>query len=194
MARHVLTDAGPLVGLSRVGGVDWLRELFGTVEMASAVRKELELGQLEPAIAAALDERWLRTRPGEPPGDCPSHLGSGEWSTIVAAREHAGPVLVLLDDRLARREARAAGLSVAGTAAIVGLARRHGLIESARDVFERLLRSDFRIAPEVVLAVLEATEPPEVVLDHLCEQVGARARERGLTEEKLAEILEDREG
>ena len=61
-------------------------------------------------------------------------------------------------------------------------------------MFERLLRSDFRIAPEVVLAVLEATEPPEVVLDHLCEQVGARARERGLTEEKLAEILEDREG
>lgn len=30
-------------------------------------------------------------------------------------------------------------------------------------------------------------------LDEFCEQVGARARERGLTEEKLAEILEDRE-
>ncbi|MYA09547.1 MAG: DUF3368 domain-containing protein [Holophagales bacterium] len=155
MALLVLTDASPLVGLSRIGGVDWLRELFGTVELTSAVREEVERGQVEPAIAAALDQGWLRTRPGEPLGDRPSHLGLGEWSTIVAAREHTGPVLVLLDDRLARREARAAGLNVAGTAAIVGLARRRGLIESARDVFERLLHSDFRIAPEIVRAVLE---------------------------------------
>ncbi len=101
---------------------------------------------------------------------------------------------MLVDDRLARREARAAGLGVAGTAAIVGLARRRGLIESARDVFERLLRSDFRITPEVVLAVLEAPEPPGIVPDHVCEQVGAPARERGPTKERLAEILEDREG
>ena len=162
MALVVLSDASPLVGLSRIGGVDWLRELFGTVELTSAVRQEVERGHVEPAIAAALDEGWLRTRPGELLGDRPSHLGLGEWSTIVAAREHTGPALVLLDDRLARREARAAGLNVAGTAAIVGLARRRGLIESARDVFELLLQSDFRIAPEVVLAVLEATEAQEV--------------------------------
>lgn len=155
MARLVLTDASPLVGLSRVGGVDWLRQLFGTVEMTSAVREELERKSLEPAIASALNQGWLRTRPGRPLGDCPSHLGPGEWSTIVAARESTGPVLVLLDDRQARREARAARLSVAGTAAIVGLARRRGLIESARDVLEQLLQSDLRIAPDVVLAVLE---------------------------------------
>ena len=155
MALLVLSDASPLVGLSRIGGVDWLRELFGTVEVTSAVREEVERGRVEPAIAEALDQGWLRTRPGQPLGDRPSHLGLGEWSTIVAAREHTGPVLVLLDDRLARREAQAAGLNVAGTAAIVGLARRRGLIESARDVFEQLLRSDFRIAPEVVRAVLE---------------------------------------
>lgn len=155
LAALVLTDASPLVGLSRVGGVDWLRQLFGTVEMTPAVREELERRSLEPAIASALNQGWLRTRPGQPLGDCPSHLGPGEWSTIVAARENTGPVLVLLDDRQARREARAASLSVAGTAAIVGLARRRGLIESARDVLEQLLQSDFRIAPEVVLAVLE---------------------------------------
>ena len=155
MARLVLTDASPLVGLSRIGGVDWLREFFGTVEMTWAVREELERGHLEPAIASALDQGWLRTRPSEPLGDCPSHLGLGEWSTIVAASEHPDPVLVLLDERLGRREARTAGLEVAGTAAIVGLARRQGIIESARDVFEQLLRSDFRLAPDIVRAVLE---------------------------------------
>ncbi len=165
MALLVLSDASPLVGLSRIGGVDWLRELFGTVEVTSAVREEVEGGRVEPGIAAALDQGWLRTRPDEPLGDRPSHLGLGEWSTIVAAREHTGPILVLLDDRLARREARAAGLNVAGTAAIVALARGRGLIESARDVFEQLLRSDFRIAPDVVRAVLEATERSKILED-----------------------------
>ena len=67
-------------------------------------------------------------------------------------------VLLLLDDRLARREAKAQGLSVAGTAAVVGLAQRRGVIDSARHVFESLLRSDFRIAPEVIRAVLEEIE------------------------------------
>ena len=160
MARLVLTDASPLVGLSRVGGVVWLRELFGSVEMTAAVRGELERGGLEAQIAAAFDQGWLRSRAtARPLPDWPPHLGEGEWSTIVAAREHRGPVLVLLDERLGRREARAAGLEVAGTAAIVGLAQKRGIIESARDIFEQLLRSDFRIAPEVARAVLDATEP-----------------------------------
>ena len=160
MARLVLTDASPLVGLSRVGGVVWLRELFGSVEMTAAVRGELERGGLEAQIAAAFDQGWLRSRAtARPLPDWPPHLGEGEWSTIVAAREHRGPVLVLLDERLGRREARAAGLEVAGTAAIVGLVQKRGIIEAARDIFEQLLRSDFRIAPEVARAVLDATEP-----------------------------------
>lgn len=157
MARLVLTDSSPLVGLSRVGGVGWLRELFGSVEMTPSVRRELgEGGAMEQAILDAMDQGWILTRPHDPHGpERPPHLGDGEWTTILAAREHDGPALVLLDDLLAQREAKARGVSVAGTAAVVGLAQRRGVIDSAREVFEGLLRSDFRIAPEVIRAVLE---------------------------------------
>ncbi len=112
---------------------------------------------MEAAILDAMDRGWIIPLAEEPPGpERPPHLGDGEWTTILAAREHEGPVLVLLDDRLARREAKTRGLRVAGTAAVVGLAQRQGIIESARDVFESLLRSGFRIAPEVIRAVLES--------------------------------------
>lgn len=50
-------------------------------------------------------------------------------------------------------------MNVAGTAAVVGMARSRGLIPSARDVFEALLQSDFRISREVIREVLDQVEP-----------------------------------
>jgi len=128
--------------------------------MTAAVFRELATaGGPEPAVARALERGWLVRRRTDRGGPArPPHLGPGEWSTLLAARRHDGPVLVLMDDRLARREARAQGLSVAGTAAVVGMARTQGLIPSARDVFEALLRSDFRISPEVIQEVLDKVE------------------------------------
>lgn len=160
MARLVLTDASPLIGLTRVEGLSWLQSL-GTVEMTPAVFRELAAERgIEAGIGVALDAGWLIVRQRDPEGSAPpSHLGAGEWSTILAARESPGPCLALIDDRLARREARAAGVALAGTAAVVGMAQTRGLIPSARDVFERLLRSDFRISPGVIRGVLERVEP-----------------------------------
>ncbi len=40
MARLVLADAGPLIGLARVDGLCWLQPLFGTVWMPSEVKTE----------------------------------------------------------------------------------------------------------------------------------------------------------
>lgn len=161
MARLILSDTSPLIGLSRAGGIPWLRELFQRVEMTAPVRAELSaVGAVEPEIQKALDEGWLVSRSRTTlKARCPPHLGLGEWSTLEAARDHSGPCLVLLDDRLARREARALGLAVSGTAALVGMARTQGLIDSAREVFERLLQADFRLSPAVIRTVLERVEP-----------------------------------
>ena len=47
------------------------------------------------------------------------------------------------------------GLMVAGTAAVIGMAKSRGLIVSARAVFSRLHASDFRISAQVIETVLE---------------------------------------
>jgi len=158
MAGLVLTDTSPLIGLSRVHGLEWLRLLFGRVEMTASVAGALlrKGDACEETVRKAIDDGWLVSRSTDSIGPRqPPHLGTGEWSTITAALEHDDQALVLIDDRLARREARAAGLRVAGTAAVIGMAERRGLIPSAAKVFEQLLRSDFRISPEVIRAVLD---------------------------------------
>jgi predicted nucleic acid-binding protein len=64
-------------------------------------------------------------------------------------------VLLLIDERAGRAVAQELGITVAGTAAVIGMAHQRGLISSARDVFAALHASDFRIAPAVIQAVLD---------------------------------------
>ncbi|WP_245598741.1 DUF3368 domain-containing protein [Methylomicrobium lacus] len=65
-----------------------------------------------------------------------------------------GQVLLIMDERAGRAVAKEKGLRVIGTAAIIGLAKKQGLIPSARAVFEVLHRSDFRISAAVINQVL----------------------------------------
>ncbi|MDY7096162.1 MAG: DUF3368 domain-containing protein [Acidobacteriota bacterium] len=154
--RLILSDTSPLLGLSRVDGIPWLADLFGEVWITTEVSQELlATSAIEQPIRQALDAGWLQLL--DPPNDlppCPPHLGPGEWSTIQGALAHDGPCLLLMDDRTARREAQSMGLAVTGTAAVIGMAQKRGVIPSARDVFEQLLQSDFRIAPKILREIL----------------------------------------
>ena len=60
-----------------------------------------------------------------------------------------------MDERAGRAVAQELGLQVAGTAALIGMARQRGLVAAAKPVLERLHRSDFRMAAEVIRAVLQ---------------------------------------
>jgi predicted nucleic acid-binding protein len=64
------------------------------------------------------------------------------------------PALLLMDERAGRAVALELGLQVAGTAAVIGMARQRGLIASARQIFECLHQSDFRISPQVIKTLL----------------------------------------
>jgi predicted nucleic acid-binding protein len=145
--------------------VSWLRALFGVVVVTSEVERELWAGGvLERTIERALEEGWLRRfddcselKGGRSVADLPvrpPHLGDGEWSTIVAGIDHKGPALLVLDDRLARREARAHGLEIAGTAAVIVAASRRNMVDSPKLVFDRLLQSGFRLSPRIIREAL----------------------------------------
>lgn len=158
MARLVLTDASPLIGLGRINGVDWLRSLFGTVWMPPEVRQEVLPGRGladEAPIAAAEAAGWLRqTIPSPAEPELPD-LDEGEAACIRIALAHPEPSLLLMDERAGRAIAAEHGLQVAGTAAVVGMAKTRGLVGSARQVFARLHGSDFRISAQVIETVLK---------------------------------------
>jgi len=72
----------------------------------------------------------------------------------LALAQPASQAIVLIDERAGRAIANELGIQVAGTAAVIGFAKRHGLIESAKARFERLHDSDFRISKEEIQTVL----------------------------------------
>jgi len=158
MARLVLTDASPLIGLARVDGLAWLETLFGQVWMPLEVRTEVVVGRGFPdeeKIIAAERAGWLCTSQPAPALPRLPDLDAGESACIRLALAHPEPSLLLMDERGGRAVAMEHGLSVAGTAAVIGLAKSRGLIASARDVFARLHASDFRISAVVIEAVLK---------------------------------------
>jgi predicted nucleic acid-binding protein len=143
-----------------VDGLAWLPALFGAVWILPSVQREVLPGanaRGEPEIAAAIKSKALRVWKKSIPvptantGD----LDEGETDCIrIALSESAGNSIILMDERAGRAIASELGIQVAGTAAVIGFAKRHGLIESAKARFERLHASDFRIGADVIQAVL----------------------------------------
>ncbi|MCP9796751.1 DUF3368 domain-containing protein [Cyanobium sp. Lug-B] len=158
MAAIVISDASPLIGLAQVNGIDWLRELFGTLLLPATVADGVLTGRFtdqEARITAAVEAGWLTITPDPAGGPALPDLDEGEAAGIRLALSRPGPVLLLIDERAGRAVAHELGLKVAGTAAVIGLARLRGLIPSAREVFDALHNSDFRIAPAVITTVLK---------------------------------------
>jgi predicted nucleic acid-binding protein len=158
MAGLVIADASPLIALARVDGLRWLADLFGVVRVPAPVAAEVLTGGFqatEAAIREAIAAERLLVVTSIPLDPELPDLDEGEAACLRLALAGAEPSLVLIDERAGRAVALELGLQVAGTAAVIGMARRRGLIPSARQVFRDLHASDFRIAPAVIQAVLE---------------------------------------
>lgn len=158
MARIVIVDASPLIGLSIVSGLSWLSRLFGEIWMPEEVRREVLSGNVsrgESEIRSAIEEGWLKVRPEAATLDRAINLDEGEHACIqIALNHHDDDVLLIMDERAGRAYAREKGIQIAGTAAIIGMAKKGGLIPSAREVFAVLHASDFRISATVIRTIL----------------------------------------
>lgn len=157
MAKKVIVDASPLIGLALVEGLIWLPQLFGRVFVPESVKQEVLPGNSapgEPALARAFDCGWLIVWPDAVMPNLDIDLDPGETDCINIALSSPDDCLLIMDERAGRAVAKEFQLQVVGTAAVIGLAKQRGLIASARTVFEVLHRSDFRISAVVINKIL----------------------------------------
>jgi predicted nucleic acid-binding protein len=157
MARIVVIDSSPLIGLAIVDGLAWLSKLFDVVKLPESVKQEVLPGKAargEQAIAQAIAAGWLTVWPEAIAPQLEIDIDAGETDCINLGLSHVDGVLMIMDERAGRAVAKEKGLRVIGTAAIIGLAKKQGLILSARAVFEVLHASDFRISATVINQVL----------------------------------------
>lgn len=83
-------------------------------------------------------------------------LGSGETAVLALAMAEKG-WSVILDDAAARKCARSFSISMKGTLAIVILAKKHGLIDSAAELLRALIAGGFRVDDQTVREALTRT-------------------------------------
>ena len=155
--KTVYCDASPLIGLAIAGEFDLLRKLFGTVKIAHAVKREVSIGKAMPGaieLAAAVKAGWIHVVPNSRGAQPFPFLDPGEAHTLALAAQAPKDCLVLMDDTAGRKQAGELGLAVTGTAGLLLVAKRRGLIPALRPLFETLMNSDFRISAEVIRAVL----------------------------------------
>jgi len=150
----VVTDAGPLIALARVDALDLLRELFGRVLIPEAVKTECcaKPGTDADRINTAISQQWLMVTPVALLNSPAAQLGAGERQALALAQAHPGSLL-LVDDRLARREAARLGLPFIGTVRVLWVAEQQGLIPSAERIVGQMRAHGYRISVELLKVI-----------------------------------------
>jgi predicted nucleic acid-binding protein len=169
----VLCDASPLVALGKLNRLDLFAGLFDEVQIPRRVYDEVVTQGLIRGAPDALTVRLFWQRQQWPIVDVPQALlaayeplvvlDPGETEVLALARSLTNP-LVLLDDEIARAEARRLNLRLCGTLGILVRAHRGGLL--SLDQAELLIR-EVAARPDIWIAV------------RLCEQVLASLHQSG---------------
>lgn len=146
----VVADASVLIALSNIGQLDLLEPLVGEIVIPPEVAREAAPGVALPP--------WVRIRALGRPLDLrvsEASLHRGESEAVSLALELTAERLIL-DDLPARKLAKKLGLSIVGTAGLVFLAKRKGLIAAVRPVLDALRARGFRLRQDVYEEILNA--------------------------------------
>ena len=143
----VICNTSPLQYLHQAGALELLPALAGQVYVPEAVVAELREGQRRNVLLPTLEElSWLIVRPVRDQTLLPlvTNLGNGEKEVLALGLE-TQDALLLLDDRDARRYARALELEITGTLGLLLRAKERGILDAVRPVLDRLQALGFRL-------------------------------------------------
>ncbi|MGH2370442.1 MAG: DUF3368 domain-containing protein [Chloroflexota bacterium] len=138
----VVSNSSPLILYAKIGRLDLLRQAFRRVLIPTAVRDEvLADGEGRPGTAEIAAAPWIELRVLATPGTAQAlmdELDRGEAEAIALALELGTQFPLLIDDRKARRSARARGVSVFGSAGVLVRAKHDGAISLVRPILNEL--------------------------------------------------------
>ncbi len=157
----VVSNSTPLIALSRINELELLHTIFGTIIIPGAVYDEVVLeGAGRPGVKEVANASWIIKRKVKnllAVSMLQMDLDRGEAEAVVLAKELEADYL-LVDEKKARRIARGSKVRIIGTAGILGLAEKKGLITNLYDVFDKLEINGFRFTDEVKKKVQEGSD------------------------------------
>lgn len=152
----IVADAGPLIGLAVIGGLDWLRKLFRQILIPDGVAAELCLDSKMPgalALASSRDQGWLRVvRVGDVPARLLATVDRGEAEAIVLARQKG--IMLLIDETRGRIAAKSEGVRVFGSGAVLIQAKEKGFIREVGPALDALSKANYRLSDDLRREIL----------------------------------------
>jgi predicted nucleic acid-binding protein len=143
--------------LAKIGQLDLLPALARRIMVPPAVWNEVVGAEGKASGAQEIAQRkWIEIVAPEPATVAPLLilLGKGEAEAIALAQRETSAVL-LLDDLRARRIAGSLKLRRMGTVALLGQAKRAGLVDKIKPLFDELLNCGIYIRKELIEAALK---------------------------------------
>lgn len=151
----VVTDAGPLIALGKLNRLDLLAGLYGEVQVPRAVYEEVVREGLARGTPDARAVQLFWQQQQWPIVDVPESvlaayapeviLDPGE-TEVLAFAQTLPNALVLLDDEVARAEARRLKLRARGTLGVLVQGHRQGLLSLAQ---VELLIHEIAVRPDI---------------------------------------------
>ncbi|NHB69798.1 DUF3368 domain-containing protein [Perlabentimonas gracilis] len=142
----VIADTSCLIALSKVEGIELLKELYQEVYITEEIA--FEFGEPLPEwiiIESVKNKKYQQL--------LELYLDLGEASAIALALEKV-EVLLILDDLKGRKEAEKLGFRITGTLGILFKAKKEGLITELKSYIEKLNAVGFRLSSKIEEEIL----------------------------------------
>lgn len=143
----VVSNSGPIISFARASSLDILRQVLREIIIPRAVYEDIVLqGGIKPGAIEIKNANWIKremTRNISQVNQLPPSLGLGEREAIVLSEELEASLLI--DDRLARKEAEKRGIMCFGSLKVLKEAKDKRLIEKIRPIGDELRRTGLRI-------------------------------------------------
>lgn len=147
MHKTVITDTSILILFHKIESLNVLQEVYGDIYTTPEIAKEF--GESLPMwikIKSASDRKYQDFL-------C-TQVDLGEASAIALAIEF-DDVLLLMDDLKARKLATRLNFKITGTLGIIHKAKQMCVIDKVKPLIDKLLMTDFRIANNIIDALLK---------------------------------------
>jgi len=150
--ERVVINASPLITLFRAGLHPLLPQLFPDLVVPEAVWTEVVSRTYDdPATRGLPEAAWAKKLQTPISLDVGAwNLGAGE-TAVLSFAQHNRAYTAIVDDRTARRCARVLGIGILGTAGVVVLAKRCGLIGSVEEALRRLQGAGLWLSEQLIV-------------------------------------------
>jgi predicted nucleic acid-binding protein len=145
MHNAIISDASCLILLEKIGELELLNKLYGTIITTEEVA--MEFGNPLPP--------WLEIKAVNKnyQSIIEASLDKGEASAIALAIEYE-ECLLIIDDLKGRKFAYQLGLTIIGTLGIILDAKLAGIIPSAKQLLIKIKQTNFRLTERLELWIL----------------------------------------